>query len=238
MLNICDLEIKNIMMLNLEIDLYTLDKYLLSLKTPPVGLYVSNKRKPFTYEENGLIVHPYNTLLDLNNIPNNLESNIIDRKGNLIISGYNLHYHNTSFSNSPFLAVMSLDFLQTLVDHLQYNNNKYRNLYFENNLIADSDYLIDAIVKKFTFVEDIVLYYFNGLTKKDLDAVTDIVYNRIIPLINEYMLMDTTALYTLDMTGPDIILYKYNDIRAIRYEEAVDKVNFINTLEKNFEENI
>lgn len=233
-----NLELKHMLIVNLELDLSTLDNYLRMIKEPPIGLYVDNRRYPFTYEENHLILHPYNIPLDLNNIPDDLETNIVDNRGNLIVSAYNLHYNKDSISNKPFLSILSLDFLHTLFNYLQYSNSKYKNLYFINEITGEAEYLIDGIVKNFTFVEDIVGHYFKGLDTKILLAVTDIVYNNIIPTLNEYLLMDINAYYTMVTSGIDIYIHKYDDIRAIRYMEACERLSFLASLDKEFEENI
>jgi hypothetical protein len=233
-----NLELKNMLIIDLELELNMLDNCLRTIKQPPVGLYVNNRRYPFTYEENHLMLHPYNIPLDLNNIPDDLETNIVDKKGELIVSSYNLHYNKDSISNKPFLAILSLEFLHTLFDYLQYNNNKYKHLYFINEITEESDYLINGIVKNFTFVEDIVGYYFKGLDQNVLMLVTDMVYKNIIPTLNEYLLMDINAYYTINTTGVDIYIHKYDDIRAIRYMEAYERFRFLSNRDKEFEENI
>lgn len=233
-----NIEIKNSLILNLELDLHMLDGYLKLIKEPPIGLYVDNRRRPFTYEENDLILHPFNMVLDLNNIPDDLETNIIDKKGNLIVSAYNLHYNKDSISNKPFLAILCIDFIHTLFNHLQYTNNKYKELYFINEITGDNEYLIDGIVKNFVFVEDIVSYYFKGLNNEMILRINDIVYNRIIPTFNEFMLMDPNAYYTLNIENSDILIHRHDDLRTIRYMEACERMKFLVTLDKEFNENI
>lgn len=233
-----DIEIKSSLILNLELDLHVLDGYLKLIKEPPIGLYVDNRRKPFTYEDNDLILHPYNMPLDLNNIPDDLETNIVDRKGNLIISAYNLHYNKDSISNKPFLAILCIEFINTIFNHLQYTNNKYKELYFINEITGENEYLIDGIVKNFVFVEDIVAHYFKGLNNDMICYINDIVYNRIIPTFNEFMLVDTNCLYTLNMENSDIFIHRHDDIRTIRYMEARERLKFLTTLDKEYKENI
>ena len=233
-----DIEIKSSLILNLELDLHMLDGYLKLIKKPPIGLYVDNRRKPFTYKDNDLILHPYNMPLDLNNIPDDLETNIVDRKGNLIISAYNLHYNKDSISNKPFLAILCIEFIHTIFNHLQYTNNKYKELYFINEITGENEYLIDGVVKNFVFVEDIVAHYFKGLNNDMICYINDIVYNRIIPTFNEFMLVDTNCLYTLNMENSDIFIHRHDDIRTIRYMEARERLKFLTTLDKEYKENI
>lgn len=232
-------EIKHSYIFDMEHDLKVLEAQLCKVKNPPKGLYVNGNRFPYTHNEHGLYVHPLSVKLNLDTeLPNDIGLNIIDSKGNLIVSGYNLVNKRSFFSTKPFHPVLISDFLHLLVDYIQYNNCPNKELFFINTLIGIEDSMLNDIVKSMTFLEDVIYYCFVGIDNTTMRNITDFIYKRIFPIINEYMAGDINAYYSLDLTKKDIVINKHNDIRAIRYMLAMDKVNFDMQLNKEYEENI
>lgn len=215
-------EIKYSVILNLEKELKYLDNILSTLKQYPRGLYVKNIRYPFK-EEDGLIISPNNVLLNLDaELPTDVNMNIVDKKNNLIVSGHTLANNGHCLSNKPFHPILSIDFLHTLFNTLQYINNPHKDLLINNTLLNKRDPLMSDIDLEMKYLEDVIYYYFNGMDNSGLRIICEFTYNNLVPILSDFLDHDHNAFYTMNINNLDIILNRHDDIRTIRYNMCLN----------------
>lgn len=229
-------DIESNVIINIENSLSLLETMISKVYPKPKGLYIMGRREPFTHEEDGLFIFPGMHNLDLDAaLPKDVNLNIVNGHGKLLVSGYNLVNNASMFSTTPHHNVLSGRFVEYLVDLLQFINNPNRHLYYENTLTKELNYLLEPSIKNMEFIEDLVYTTLSPLGEHEKRYVCDILYKEIVPLINDYLLKDVDAYYTLSTDTDNIVIHKHKSLKSICFDLAEEKMKMEEELKFQYE---
>jgi len=226
-----DLELKSSTFLNLDRILLPIEKILLKYKRPPLGVYVKSMRLPFTHED-GLYIHQTGKELDLTmNLPYGAGVDIVNKKGDLLIPAYILDNKPDTVSVYPFNPILVMDYLVDVLDYMQDEFNPQSNLLYKNDL-ADSDTpMVGSYIKGVGNIEDVIELDYPNMPIDDQNRINELLHKFIVPVFASILEADPTAFYELVFTNLNIELRKYDDIRSIRYLEAIELKNLKEEIE-------
>jgi len=215
--------------LNIETPLRYIEKILGKYNQHPIGVYVQGQRFPFTEENDGLYISQNGNKIDPTApLPYGNEIDIVNSKGKLIVPSYILMNKPEMASITPLHPILVVKLLEDVLDYLQKDINPFGDLLIKNNLLPDIDdnSLITLNSRIAGNLEDLIDFAAPNIEQEDFILIDNALNKHIIdPLINILEANDTSY-YRFIFDGIRIHLNKYGDIRAIRYEEALNKHNF------------
>ncbi len=187
------------------------------------GIYFKNKTYPITndknlfYTGNNLQVNLFTELPKDNSL-----GDIVDIDHCLVATREQI---NRGYINTiPFLPILPAEILISYLDAWQVINNPHRELYFNDKIqvIEDSILSIDSSIKH---PEDVIESMLNIPTDV-LEQVNDM-YNEIFSeFISDFMNNNLTSYYKFNIDTTLLTCIRGDDIRAIRYEMAVENITY------------
>jgi len=226
-----NMELKSSTFLDLDRILLPIEKIMLKYKRPPLGVYVKSMRLPFTHED-GLFVHQTGKELDLTaTLPYGAGVDIVNKRGDLLIPAYILDNKPDTVSVYPFNPILVMDYLVDILDYMQNEFNPQSNLLYRNDLTNVETPMIGSYIKGIGNIEDVIELDYPNMIIEDQNKINELLHRFIVPVFASILEDDTTAFYELVFNNLNIELRKYDDIRSIRYLEAIELKNLQEEIE-------
>ena len=231
------LEPRSTILTSMETTLNYLEKIIRRYKDAPVGIYIKGKREPYT-DEDGLYIHQSMTKIDPSlPLPYNQGLDIVTRSGKLIIPAYVLDNKPDMVSTKPLHPLLVLDVVSDVLDYLLLEINPNKDLLLSNPIITDgeSDCLITGYARHAGNVEDIISLHVNDISDEDQAQFNNILHKYIITPLSKLLEAQPDNYFRLSFVGLKVLFNDYGDIRALRYMESMDKMDFDVEINKQYE---
>ena len=206
------MRIRDILIVDLDIHLSTLDDMLRSFIPITEGIFVRNKRFPITEEMyiSDVLVNEYSTGIDIL-----LDNRVTTKTGRCL-----------NITHGPELSIFSAKMVRDIIYVIAKEANPAKEFIFINPLdTKETDSLMPNEITSMCYVEDVIERYCDKINAE----LTLLIHNYIIRILIDivsFIEEDTYAIYSIDIENEYFKIKRLDDVRAIRFDKSIEIARF------------